>query len=201
MQKTTRERLAEAGRYSRFVALMRWALPAAAVVLGLVLLVWPNANGDIRQLPQTTMGVREMINPHYRGVNTKGDPVEIVAARALQAGTLEEVIDLETIEATLVRAEGGKVTLEAKTGRYDQKNNTVVLTGSVHIVDEKGYDVVTETATILLNSPAQAFGDQPVTGKGPQGNIRANGFRITDEGKTVMFTGRSRLELRNGVPQ
>lgn len=195
----TRERLAEAGRYSRFVALMRYTLPAAAVVLGLVLLTWPGANGDLRDLPRTTMGQREMINPVYKGLNRKGEPVEVQAERALQAGDVAGEINLEKISATLTRAAGGLVTLSANTGRYDQKRNHLFLEGQVHIVDDAGYDLVTETARIDLNTPAKAWGTDPVTGQGPRGAIRGNGFRITDEGKTIVLTGRSRLDLNNGT--
>lgn len=194
-----REELEAAGRYSRFVALMRWALPAAAVIMLLLLLVWPNPNGDVRSLPTTTMSQREMTNLRYSGLNAKGEPMVVTASRATQVGDMQQAIDLENVKGELTRANGGWVRLESAAGQYDQKNNKVVLTGQVHLTDNDGYDVTTEKAEISLENPAQAWGDQPVTGAGPQGNIRANGFRITDEGKTVMFTGRSRLVLPQGT--
>jgi len=163
-----------------------------------LLLVWPNANGDVRNLPATSMGQREMTNPRYSGLNTKGEPMVVTATRAVQVGEMDEAIDLENVKGELTRTGGGWVRIESLTGQYDQKNNMVVLTGQVRLTDNDGYDVVTDKATINLTAPAQASGDQPVTGKGPQGNIRANGFRITDEGKTVVFTGRSRLVLPQG---
>ncbi len=193
-----RERLAEAGRYSRFVALMRYALPAAAVVLGLVLLTWPGANGDLRNLPRTTMGQREMINPVYKGLNRKGEHVEVHAERAVQVGDVADVVTLEKISATLTRTAGGRVSLTANGGRYDQRRNHLFLEGQVHIVDDTGYDLVTETAQVDLNTPSRAWGTDPVSGRGPKGAIRGNGFRITDEGKTIVLTGRSRLDLNNG---
>lgn len=194
-----REELEAAGRYSRFVLLMRWALPAAAVVMLVLLLVWPNPNGDVRSLPPTTMGQREMTNLRYSGLNAKNEPMVVTATRAIQVGDMQQAIDLENVKGELQRTGGGWVRLESQTGRYDQQANRVTLTGEVHLTDNDGYDVVTEKAEVALNAPAQAWGDAPVTGKGPQGNIQANGFKITDEGKTVMFTGRSRLVLPQGT--
>lgn len=194
-----REELAAAGRYSRFVGLMRRALPGAAAVMLIMLLVWPNQNGDVRNLPTTSMGQREMTNPRYSGVNNKGEPMVVVASRAIQVGDMKDAIDLENVKAELTRSSGGWVRIESLKGQYNQENNRIVLTGEVHLTDNDGYDVVTDKAEIDLNSPSQAWSDQPVTGKGPQGNIQANGFRITDEGKTVVFTGRSRLELPQGT--
>jgi lipopolysaccharide export system protein LptC len=113
----------------------------------------------------------------------------------VQVGEVADSIDLETVTARLDRQGGGWVTITSQTGRYEQKANHVILTGQVHLKDDEGYDVVTEKAEINLAEPAHAFGDQPVTGMGPKGRINANGFRITDEGKTVMFTGRATLNV------
>ena len=195
-EREVTRRLMSANRHSRFVSLMRYALPVAAVVLAVVLLSWPGASRvDSQALPQTSMSQREMINPHYRGVNRRGEPLEIQAARAVQSGDLESVVDLEAVRGRLVRSGGSFVDISADRGHYDQKENHLVLEGSVHIVDDAGYDLVTARAEVDLSTPAQAWGDQPVSGVGPQGRLSGNGFRITDEGKTVVVTGRAQIEL------
>jgi lipopolysaccharide export system protein LptC len=193
-----REQLEQASRYSRFVGLMRWALPAAAAVMLLLLFAWPNQLGAPRDLPQDSPSQREMTNPRYQGSNARGEPMTVTASRAVQVGSLEDVIDLTEVTARLERQGGGWVTLEAKNGQYLQKTNRVTLSGQVRLRDEAGYDILTDKAEIDLNTPAQAWGENKVTGRGPRGSINANGFRITDEGKTVMFTGRSRLVLPQG---
>lgn len=195
-------KIAAAQRYSRFVSLMRWALPAAAAVLLVLLFGWPSLTSDLKDLPATTMGQREMTNLRYSGMNAKGEPMRVTAARAFQVGEVADSVDLETVSARLDRQGGGWVTLAAQTGRYEQKANRVILTGQVHLKDDQGYDVVTEKAEINLTEPAQAFGDQPVKGVGPKGTINANGFRITDDGKTVMMTGRASLTVpAQSVPE
>ena len=192
--------IAQVDNYSRFVVLMRWALPVAAVLILILLLVWPNPNGDMRTLPPTSMAQREMSHLRYSGLNGKGEPMVITADRATQMGDMQEAINLENVTGRLERTGGGWVNIESKTGVYDQKRNTVVLTGQVHLTDHDGYDVVTETAEISLRTPAQAHGDQPVSGRGPKGAVNAKGFRITDDGKTVMLTGRASLVLPGKNP-
>lgn len=189
------QQLARAGQYSRFVGLMRWALPAAAVVLLLLLFVWPSATTSPRDLPQANSGFREMTNLKYTGLNAKNEPFSVTATRAVQQGSLEDMVQLSDVAGRLERTGGGWVNIASQTGSYDQKANRVQLTGAVHLTDDTGYDVTTELANIDLNTPAQASGDKPVNGKGPKGAVKANGFRITDEGKTVIFTGRARLDL------
>lgn len=199
-QGRVREQLDAASRYSRFVALMRWTLPAAAGLMLLLLFVWPNQLGDVRNLPQDSTGQREMTNLRYQGLNAKGEPMVVTASKAVQMGSLEEVVDLADVSARLERMGGGWASLQSQTGRYDQKSNRVTLTGQVRLRDHEGYDVLTDRAEIDLNHPAQAWGESPVTGRGPRGSINANGFRLSDEGKTVMFTGRSRLVLPRETP-
>lgn len=199
MDGRVQHHLEQAARYSRFVTLMRRLLPLTAGLVLMLLFVWPSLQPDPRNLPEASSNQREMTNLRYSGLNSRNEPMVVVASRATQVGPMEAPIDLENVTAELTRANGSFVRLQSQTGRYDQKANHILLTGAVHVMDKAGYDITTESAEITLNTPAQAWGDKPVTGKGPQGNIRANGFRITDEGRTVIFTGRSRLELPQGT--
>ncbi len=195
------QQLNQADRYSNFVGLMRWVLPAGAALLLVLLFVWPSTVSVRSSLPPDTSGLREIINLTYRGFNKEDEPFTVTATRAVQEGTLEDVIQLTDVTARLERSGGGWVSLTAKAGAYTQKLNQVQLTGHVHLTDDQGYDVITEQADINLTTPAQAWGDKPVNGQGPKGNVKAQGFRITDEGKTVMFTGRARMELPPGNSQ
>ena len=41
-------------------------------------------------------------------------------------------------------------------------------------------------------------GDRPVAAQGPFGTLVSEGFRLTDRGQVVIFTGRSRAILEGG---
>ena len=56
-------------------------------------------------------------------------------------------------------------------------------------------------AAELDTRTGEAWGAAAVRGQGPIGTIEAGGFRIIDDGDTILFTGRSRLRLEDGVEQ
>ncbi len=190
-------KIAKAGRYSCFVRWMRQALPVAAAVLAVLLLTWPSVHtSEVKTLPPTTMGLREMTNLHYIGLNKNNEPLDVWAQKAVQAGALEDAIDLITLRAVLERVSGQKVKISSDMGHFDQKTNHIFLSGNVHLVDESGYDLRTPTAEIDLNTPAQVWGNDAVAGVGPQGSLEGNGFKITDEGKTIVVNGRPSMQFR-----
>jgi lipopolysaccharide export system protein LptC len=43
-----------------------------------------------------------------------------------------------------------------------------------------------------------AQGNQPVAAQGPFGTLTADGFRLTDRGQVVLFTGKARVVLEGG---
>lgn len=189
-----RENVRGVGGYSRFVMLMRWSLPAAAAVLAILILIWPSFKADLVDLPSAAIGPREMLNPRYSGSSAHGEPFTVRAARAVQPGADMDVIDLLTLNAEMKGAEGVWTRLSADKGHYDRKKNTLDLTGAVHVTNHQGYDVITDVAHVFLKE-GRAVGDKPVVGKGPMGKINALGFRVEDNGRTIIFTGRPKLDL------
>jgi lipopolysaccharide export system protein LptC len=59
------------------------------------------------------------------------------------------------------------------------------------LTQDQGYEFHTTKARIDLDARTAA-GDAPVNGRGPQGEIQAEGFEILDGGTRVVFHGRSR---------
>jgi lipopolysaccharide export system protein LptC len=58
---------------------------------------------------------------------------------------------------------------------------------------------VTKTAHVDVSADT-AEGHDPVSGRGPSGDIDAQGFRILDKGDTIIFTGKSDLLLKGSKP-
>ena len=191
-----REAVAGVSRYSRFVGLMRWLLPAVAVALALMILAWPTLMDDLRDLPPAQVGRTEMLNPRYTGRNDSGYPFVMTATKAQQASESADIINLVGVDAKAEGAEGRWTRLKADTGVYNRVLNTVALSGNVNLTNREGYDIVSPSALLLLKE-GRAEGNEVVTGKGPLGKINAKGFRVEDEGKTVVFIGRSRLDLKD----
>ena len=56
---------------------------------------------------------------------------------------------------------------------------------------------MTAAAEVQLHEGA-ASGDQPVAAQGPFGTLVSEGFRLTERGQVVVFTGRARAVLEGG---
>ena len=84
--------------------------------------------------------------------------------------------------------------LTANTGIYNQSGKTLSLDGSVNLFHDSGYEFNTTSADIDLNGGI-AKSKVRVTGQGPFGQLVAEGFRIENKGKSIYFTGKSKLVL------
>lgn len=62
----------------------------------------------------------------------------------------------------------------------------------MHFTLDGSYQVNTSQATLELET-ATAVGHENVEARGPFGHLTAEGFRMTNGGKTIDFLGRSRL--------
>jgi lipopolysaccharide export system protein LptC len=188
-------------RYSRFVGLMKVALPAtAAALLGLIV-VWPKvaprdeafqiafANFNIK-----TVDTLSMIKPRYFGTDDKNLPFTVTADIATQVDPQSLVVALENPVADLSRKNGGGMVLNSDVGFFRQKDGTLDLMGHVDLYQDSGYELHTDSARVEVG-PGNATGDEPTRGNGPSGTIEGEGFRLWERGKTILFTGRSKAVL------
>ena len=136
----------------------------------------------------------EVLNPRFYSVDSGDRPYSIVADEADQMASDSEVIDLDDPQAEMEMAGGAKIWLDAAAGTYDQTDELIRLDGDVVLRHEDGTVFNTEAASVDIEE-GLAWGDRSIDGEGPFGNVVADGFRVFDEGATVVFTGRSRLIL------
>ena len=71
-----------------------------------------------------------------------------------------------------------------------------MLEGDVEVTRDDGYRFRTSTAIVDLED-GRTYGDQPVAGSGPGGEITASGFQIEDAGSTVVFIGPAVMVVRS----
>jgi hypothetical protein len=95
--------------------------------------------------------------------------------------------------------DGARVVITAASGIYQSQAQILDLFGNVELVHQNGTVFTTDTARLnVANNSAQ--GDDPVEGHGPQGNVKAQGFRIYNKGDTLIFTGDADLVLKGAHP-
>lgn len=186
---------ASAQARTKLVNTAKVALPVLAAALIGLIAVWPLFSGqsELRPGEGPDAGRLEMVDARYLGTDASRRPFEVRAERADHVGS-DTVVDLTNPEAHMVLNGGRWLTVAAERGRYDQRTGRLTLEGNVNLFHDGGYEFSTEAAE-LDTERGIAWGNTPVDGQGPIGSIDAGGFRVLEDGATVVFTGRARLHV------
>lgn len=182
------------------VKLTKVVLPVLALGLLGAIAFWPELEGNgensrvsFRRVAEPRPEALRVVAPHYRGVDDLARPYTITAAVAQQPGA-DEILDLTQPRADMTLTEGAWVYLRADWGRYDKAARTLALRGDVTIFHDNGTMLRTPSALVRVEE-GSASGDEPVAVQGPFGTLNAEGFRLTERGALVIFTGKSHALL------
>lgn len=189
-------------RHGRLARLARIALPVAALGFAVLIFAWSRINpiierihiSDTEQAPEEIETVI-MENARFAGVDARNRSFNVTAARAVQSADDNNHIDLQQPKADIVLSNGAKVAIQSDTGGLQRDTQILDLAGKVTLTQDQDYEFHTTKARIDLGERTAA-GDAPVDGRGPQGEIHAEGFDILDGGARVIFRGRSRALLQ-----
>jgi len=189
------------GSYSRFVGLMKVALPIAAAVLALMIVIWPQIEKESEGFrlgfssitPEDVKGQR-VVNARFNGLDSDGRPYTVTADSAVQADGGAEPVTLEFPKADIMLGGDAWLALAADTGIYRKPLQTLDLERNVTGFHDQGYEFRTSRAAIDLEA-GTAAGDAPVVGHGPLGELQSQGFSLGDRGERIVFTGKSRLVI------
>lgn len=193
-------------RYSLFVNLMRFVLPAVALALIAAVVVWPQLHDDGKMrfhldfakiAPQAAKSLT-MVKPRFTGLDSGKRPYTVTAESASQQSGGSPLVDLEKPVADVTLKDGTWVALRSAEGTYNQSSHDLELRGEVSLFQDKGYEFRTARAHLNLRDGV-AHGDAPVEGQGPFGHLTSAGFRISQHGKYVVFTGPAHLTIYPGA--
>ncbi len=183
---------------------LKWLLPGAAVVLLAAVALWPEFDRaedrgrlSFRRLTSALPDAMRVVNPRYDGVDELQRPYTVTASVAAQQGADPNIVALTAPRADLALSGGDWVFLESDDGRFFRNTNILDLWGRVTLFHDNGTTMTTERAHIELN-PGTAEGDAAVAAQGPFGTLVSEGFRLTDRGAVVIFTGQARAMLEGG---
>jgi lipopolysaccharide export system protein LptC len=185
--------------YTRFVTVMKLTLPMLAAGLVALLAVWSQLN---LQETRFTLGVTEMapdqieslnmVNARFDGIDEKNRPYSVTAELVTQQGESADTIELTGPKADITLESGAWIALTATSGEYKRKAELLDLAGDVSLFHDRGFEMRTDSAQVNL-AQGVASGNQPVVGQGPAGELQAEGFRVSDDGKRIQFDGHARL--------
>lgn len=188
-------------RYSRFVTLMKYALPVIAGSVLLLVVAWPEFKPKperfpvgISDLKLNIEGGQRVVNARFTGVDSENRPFSVTADSVVQEAGADDGVQLTQPKADVTLASDSWVAIAAPRGMFWRKQEVLSLVGGVDLFHDDGYEFRTDEARIDFRNGA-ASGDTPVRGRGPFGTVDAEGFRIVDNGDRIIFNGKSRLVI------
>ena len=191
--------------YSRFVQMMKYLLPAVAMVLVALVAVWPHLKTKdnsfrigFAALKARETGDPSMVNARYVGSDKNDQLFSITADLVRNAMKDAATVELVMPKADITLEDGSWLVLTAEAGVFNRAAKTLELAGAVNLFHDSGYEFRTERITIDLDN-GSAVGTEPVEGQGPFGDLSGEGLVLRDKGKTIIFTGKARLFIYPGI--
>jgi lipopolysaccharide export system protein LptC len=187
--------------HSRLVGLLKYLLPASALMLVLMVALWPQLVGTYggliaplldRKLPATEAML--MHEARYVGMTREAEPYEVTAASAYMDPMRPNRVQLDDLAADIPTAGSRDLHVTAPKGTYFRANGKLDLGGGIVLTTSDGYRFQTESAVVNL-AGSEVVGDQPIAGRGPAGKLSADRFEIQDGGQFLRFEGRVKLTL------
>jgi lipopolysaccharide export system protein LptC len=98
-------------------------------------------------------------------------------------------------ESRIYLDHGQHVQVRSEKGHYDQLSQRFEYQGHVELQGQDGTKLETSVASINFKTN-QAEGKAPVSGRGPTGTLKGEGFKILNEGKEIHLLGKSKLTIQ-----
>ena len=195
----TRNTALDALRYTRFVYVMKGALPAAAAILVLAIVYYliPRHNNGVALTYERLGSIRNdlaMTKPRLTGTDDGGNPFTVTAAAAIQDPKHPRRAELKDVQADMQFNGGNWMNASAGNGFFDMDRGTLKLGGGLSLFTDSGYELHTDSANVDLKKNIFS-GNQAVTGQGPLGSLSADRFRIDRLKKTINLDGHVRMKM------
>jgi lipopolysaccharide export system protein LptC len=196
-------RFAAAERHSRMVRILRIAVPAA-VVLSLLAIVGVSVFNPFRMLlPKLPVDMGNLVvsgtkitmeSPHLAGFSTDQRPYELWAKAAIQDLTDPDHVELQTLRAKMLMEDRSTVTMDARTGFFDSKQQQLDLRKDIFLQSSTGYEARLSQAWVDINK-GTVTSDEHVDVKLLNGTLTADKLRIYNSGEVVRFEGNVVMNL------
>lgn len=186
------EVLSQLPRRRGFVRFMKFVLPLIALGTVAAVIAWPQLSKRHKLIGLSISGVDStnsalvMNNPRFRGSDADGQPYVVTADRAIQDPKDDKLVTLDRVQADITMGTGAWWSLTADTGLYNGTAHLLDLYGNINVYGDGGSEMHGITAEVNLQTKVVSSDDK-VWGQSEFGQIRANGMRIYDKGKVIVF--------------
>ena len=194
-------KFASAARHSRLVRILRIAVPVT-VVLAMASIVAVSTFLNPFKIPVkldsgnlVVTGTKiTMESPHLSGFTPDQRPYELWAKTATQDITDPDHVDLNDLRAKVLMEDKSTLLLDARTGRFDNKQQQLDLHKDIFLRTSTGYEARLNSAFVDMNK-GTVSSDDHVDVKLTNGTLTADRLRITEGGDVIRFEGNVVMHL------
>jgi lipopolysaccharide export system protein LptC len=196
-------RFAIAARHSRLVRALRIAVPAA-VLFAMAVVVGVSVFNPFRMLmPKLPIDTGNLLvsgtkitmeSPHLAGYTPDQRPYEMWAKTAVQDLTDPDHVELNKLRTKVVMEDGSTAYLDARTGKFDNKQQTLDLHKDIFMQTTSGYEARLSQAFVDM-AKNTVTSDEHVDVKMTNGTVSSDRLRIYGGGEVVRFEGNVVMNL------
>jgi lipopolysaccharide export system protein LptC len=200
-------RFAAAARHSRLVRILRVLVPTV-VVLAMAAIVAISIFNPFRQLTKLPLDMGNLVvsgskitmeSPHLSGFSTDRRPYEMWAKTATQDMADPNHLELNMLKAKLLTEDKTTILMDARTGLYNTKSQTLDLHKDIVVRSSTGYEARLSQASVdLANNSITS--EEHVEVKLLNGTLTADKLRVTERGDVARFEGHVVMNLTIDQP-
>lgn len=196
-------RFAAAARHSRMVRVLRVAVPAA-VALSMAAIILVSIFNPFRMLlPKLPVDMSNLVvsgtkitmeSPHLAGFSSDQRPYELWAKAATQDLADPDHVELSQLRAKVMMEDRSTVTMDARSGYFDSKQQMLDLRKDIFLQSSTGYEAKMSQAFVDINK-GTVTSDEHVDVKLLNGTLSADKLKILNSGEVVRFEGNVVMNL------
>jgi lipopolysaccharide export system protein LptC len=195
-------KFATAARHSRLVRILRIAVPVTVVLAMASIVAVSTFLNPFSMIPVkvdsgnlVVTGTKiTMESPHLSGFTPDQRPYELWAKTATQDITDPDHVDLNDLKAKVLMEDQSTMFLDARTGRFDNKQQQLDLHKDIFLRTSTGYEARLNSAFVDMNK-GTVSSDDHVDVKLTNGTLTADRLRITEGGDVIRFEGNVVMHL------
>jgi lipopolysaccharide export system protein LptC len=192
LNEGARVRAEAAARRARMAPILSMAVAAGGAALVLVFVAQAgmfSALKPSRDMPAVTIEKPEQINTQnsrLAGFDKERQPYELTAETGYQDKDTPNLVHMEKVVGAFRKQSGASYQITSDLGLYDTKSKQMDLSGSVQIVEPGRMTATMDRASVGVEDKSLVT-DVPVKVVMGSSTIRANGMKITDDGRNILF--------------
>jgi len=178
-------------------------LLATAIGIGGAIIGWTsffqqsdNIEVSLGSVSTQPAGNLEMTGARYSGTTDNGMKFLISAERAVESASQKGLIRLFGPDGFVSSDKDGRTNLSSNEAVYHADKRRLDLYGAVNIFQSKQQLTLTSEEMTALIGKGELLTKTPVTLTGQNIFLTAQGMHATENGEVILFTGKSRIELK-----